>query len=50
MDLIGEYIKRLDSELAPFFNWAIHHRTISLVAVLLLIRWAGHRRRTPKHV
>jgi hypothetical protein len=50
MNLIGEFTRRLDLEIAPFFNWALHHRTIGLVTLLLLLGWAGRRRRTPKHV
>ena len=38
MDLIGEFTRRLDWEIAPFFKWTLHHWAISLVTLLLLIR------------
>jgi hypothetical protein len=50
MELIGEFTRRLDWEMAPFFNWTLHHWAISLVTSLLLIRWAGHKQRSTKHV
>jgi len=50
MDLIGEITRRLHWEMAPFFNWAFNNWAISLVALLLLIRWAGHGRQTTKQV
>ena len=37
-------------EIASFFIWALHNWAVSLVTLLLLIRWAGHERRTHKHV
>jgi len=37
-------------EIASFFIWALHNWAISLITLLLLIRWAGHERRTHKHV
>jgi hypothetical protein len=42
MNLIGELHWEITRVL---HNWAI-----SLVTLLLLIRWAGHERRTHKHV
>ena len=42
MNLIGEFTRRLDWEIAPFFKWTLHHWAISLVTLLLLIRGAGH--------
>jgi hypothetical protein len=50
MDLIGEFTRRLYWEMAPFLNWAFNHWAISLVSLFLLFRWAGHGRRTTKHV
>ena len=50
MDLVGEFSRRLYWEMAPFFNWAFKNWAISLVALLLLIRWAGHKQHTTKHV
>ena len=50
MDLIGEFTRRLDWEMTPFLYWALNHWAISLVTLLLLIRWTGHGRRTTKHV
>jgi hypothetical protein len=50
MDLIGEFARRLYWEMAPFFNWALNNWAISLLTLLLLIRWAGHGHRTTKHV
>ena len=35
MDLIGEFTRRLDWEMAPFFYWAFHHWAISLLTLLL---------------
>jgi hypothetical protein len=49
MDLIGEFTRRLYWEIAPFFNWALNHWAISLVTLLLLIRWTGQKRLTTKH-
>jgi len=46
MNLIGEF----HWEIASLFNYALHNWAISMVALLLLIRWAGHERRTHKHV
>ncbi len=50
MDLIGEFTRRLNWEMAPLFKWALNNWVISLVTLLLLIRWSGHGRRTTKHV
>jgi hypothetical protein len=50
MDLIGEFTRRLDWEMTPFLYWALNHWAISLVTLLLLIRWTGHGRRTTKQV
>jgi hypothetical protein len=50
MNLIGEFTRRLYWEMAPTFNWALNHWAISLVTLLLLIRWARHGHRTTKHV
>jgi hypothetical protein len=50
MDLIGEFTRRLYWEMAPFLNSALHNWAISLVTLLLLIRWAGHKQRSNKHV
>jgi len=50
MNLIGEFTRRLYWEMAPFLKLAFHHWAISLVTLLLLIRWACHGHRTTKHV
>jgi len=50
MDLIGEFTRRLYWEMAPVFNWAFNNWAISVVSLLLLIRWAGHGRRAAKHI
>jgi len=50
MDLIGEFTRRLYWKITPFLKLAFHHWAISLVTLLLLIRWAGHGRRTSNHV
>jgi hypothetical protein len=50
MNLIGEFTRRLYWEMAPFLNWAFNNWAISLVILLLLIRWAGHKHQTTKHV
>jgi hypothetical protein len=50
MDLIGEFTRRLYWEMTPVFNWALNNCAISVVTLLLLIRWAGHGRRATKHV
>lgn len=49
MDLVGEFTSRLYWEMAPYFNWALNNWAISLVALLLLIRWAGHALRHTRH-
>lgn len=50
MELIGEFIRRLHWELTPLLNWALNNWAITMVALLLLIRWAGHKRRRTRHV
>ncbi len=50
MNLIEELARRLFWETAPFVNWAFNNWPATLVALLLLIRWAGHKRRTTGHV
>jgi len=49
MNLIGEFTRRLYWEMAPFFKWALNHWAITLLTLLLLIRWAGQKQRTAKH-
>ncbi len=49
MDLTSEFLRRFFWDVTPIINWALQNWVITLVTLLLLIRWAGNERRRVKN-
>jgi hypothetical protein len=49
MDLFWEFLRHFFWQVNPLINWALKNWAITLVTLVLLIRWAGNARRGIKH-
>jgi hypothetical protein len=49
MDKIGELTTRIFLDLKPVLDWAVRNWAITLIALAILIYWAGRQKRLNQH-